>query len=321
VVLSKKTTLRSDKQLYKKTLKIMTVAYPRKLNNTIGARYIMKQVVRDREIHLITLNRYRYSEQRSCKDLTDLIEQLDGKPVELVRDLSHHISDEARHAYWLTDLLVELGADIGTPPGSSYIQEFERLLDRNQKDATRDREDFVISSLVAINVTEKRGCEYFSAHIHALKEAPQTEENIKIRETIERIFPEEAGHVRWGNRLLAQIAKKSPEHQQKVEQAKRKYAAIEQAAFESGMDIMAGAELRRINHLLEIANTMPVWERPQYLMERLPQTLLAPELQLTRIEAAQRAWKRDPQAFMEKFVPMFLNGFNKATDKKPKAVA
>jgi hypothetical protein len=34
----------------------------------------MKQVVRDREIHLITLNRYRYSEQRSCKDLTDLTE-------------------------------------------------------------------------------------------------------------------------------------------------------------------------------------------------------------------------------------------------------
>src|ERR687885_2299000 len=109
----------------------MTVAYPRKLNNTLGAREIMKQVVRDREIHLITLNRYRYSEQRSCKDLTDVIEQLDGKPAELVRDLSHHISDEARHAMWLADLLIDLGADVGTPPGSSYIDEFERLLDKN----------------------------------------------------------------------------------------------------------------------------------------------------------------------------------------------
>jgi rubrerythrin len=299
----------------------MTVAYPRKLNNTIGARYIMKQVVRDREIHLITLNRYRYSEQRSCKDLTDLIEQLNGQPKELIRDLSRHISDEARHAMWLTDLLVDLDAEVGTPPGISYINEFDRLLDKESFDEKSKLEDSVISALAAINITEKRGCEYFSAHIHALKEAPQTEENIKIRETIERIFPEEAGHVRWGNRLLAQIARKSPEHQQKVEQAKRKYAMIEQAAFESGMDIMAGAELRRINNLLEIANTMPVWERPQYLMERLPQTLLAPELQLTRFEAAQRAWKRDPQAFMEKFVPMFLNGFNKASDKKQKAVA
>ncbi len=299
----------------------MTVAYPRKLNNTLGAREIMKQVVRDREIHLITLNRYRYSEQRSCKDLTDLIERLDGKPVELVRDLSHHISDEAGHASWLTDLLVELGADIGTPPGVSYINEFERLLDSDQKDPARDKDDFVISSLAAINVTEKRGCEYFSAHIHALKEAPQTEENIKIRETIERIFPEEAGHVRWGNRWLAELARKSPEHRQKVEQAKRKYAAIEQAAFESGMDIMAGAELRRINNLLEVADTMPLWERPQYLMERLPQTLLAPELQMTRIEVAQRAWQRDPQAFMEKFVPMFLNGLNRANNKKQKTTA
>jgi rubrerythrin len=299
----------------------MTVAYPRKLNNMIGARYIMKQVVRDREIHLITLNRYRYSEQRSCKDLTDLIEQLNGQPKELIRDLSRHISDEARHAMWLTDLLVDLDAEVGTPPGISYINEFDRLLDKESFDEKSKLEDSVISALAAINITEKRGCEYFSAHIHALKEAPQTEENIKIRETIERIFPEEAGHVRWGNRLLAQIARKSPEHQQKVEQAKRKYAMIEQAAFESGMDIMAGAELRRINKLLEIANTMPVWERPQYLMERLPQTLLAPELQLTRFEAAQRAWKRDPQAFIEKFVPMFLNGFNKTSDKKQKAVA
>ncbi len=293
----------------------MTVAYPRKLNNAIGARDILKQVVRDREIHLITLNRYRYSEQRSCKDLTDVIERLNGKPAELIRDLSRHISDEARHAMWLTDLLVDLGADIGTPPGVSYIDEFERLLDQDAYEPER-QEEGIIAFLAAVNVTEKRGCEYFSAHIHALKEAPQTEENIKIRETIERIFPEEAGHVRWGNRWLAEIAKKSPEHRQKVEQAKRKYAAIEQAAFESGMDIMAGAELRRMNNLIEIANTMPVWERPQYLMERLPQTLLAPDLQRTRIDVAQRAWKRDPQAFVQRFVPMFLGGFNRTNGKK-----
>jgi len=286
----------------------MTVAYPRKFQNALSARDILNQVVRDREIHLITLNRYRYSEQRSCKDLTEVIELLNGKPPELVRDLSHHISDEARHAMWLTDLLVELKSDIGNPPGSSYIDEFERLLDSDQKDPVKDLDDFVISSLAAINVTEKRGCEYFSAHIYALKQAPQTEENIKIRETIEKILPEEAGHVRWGNRWLGEIARKSPEHQQQVEKAKRKYAAIEQAAFESGMDITLGAELRRVANLVEVANTMPVWERPQYLMERLPQTLFAPDLQNTRIMAAQKAWQRDPQAFMDKFVPMFLNG-------------
>src|SRR5919199_6848356 len=129
----------------------MTVAYPRKLNNTLGAREIMKQVVRDRELHLITLNRYRYSEQRSCKDLTDVIEKLDGQPVELMRDLSHHIYEEAGHAFWLTDLLVELGADIGTPPGMSYINEFERLLDSDQKDPARDLDDAIIAALAAIN--------------------------------------------------------------------------------------------------------------------------------------------------------------------------
>jgi hypothetical protein len=296
----------------------MTVAYPRKLRNAMGAREILAQVVRDREIHLITLNRYRFSEQRSCKDLTDLIEQLDGNPAELVRDLSRHISDEARHAMWLTDLLVDIGCGIGKPPGVSYIDEFERLFDSEQQDPTKDREDFVISSLAAINVTEKRGCEYFSAHIHALKNAPQTDENVRIRETIEKIFPEEAGHVRWGNRWLGEIAAKSPAHREKVEQAKRKYVAIEQAAFESGMDIMLGAELRRVTRLVDIANTMPLWERPQYLMERLPATLLAPDLQMTRVDVAQRAWNRDPQAFVEKFVPMFLNGM-KTIEKKPVA--
>jgi Protein of unknown function (DUF455) len=295
----------------------MTVAYPRKFQNALSARDIMKQVVRDREIHLITLNRYRYSEQRSCKDLTDLIEQLDGKSTEMIRDLSRHISDEARHAMWLTDLLVDIGSNVGNPPGVSYINEFERLLDSEQHDPAKDLDGFLISALASINVTEKRGCEYFAGHIHALKEGPQTEENTKIRETLEKIFPEEAGHVRWGNRWLAQMADKSPEHRTKVEQAKKKYAAIEQAAFESGLDITFGAELRGVANLMEVANTMPVWERPQYLMERLPKTLLAPELQFTRIEAAQRAWQRDPQAFMEKFVPMFLNGI-KGVEKNAK---
>jgi hypothetical protein len=294
----------------------MTVAYPRKHRNAMGAREILAQVVRDRELHLMTLNRYRYSEQRSCKDLTDVIEQLDGEPPELVRDLSRHLCDEARHAMWLTDLLVDLGQNVGTPLGISYIDEFDRLLDKEQYDPKRNLDDSLIAGLVAINVTEKRGCEFFSAHIHALKQAPQTAENVKIRETIEKIFPEEAGHVRWGNRWLAQIADKSPEHRQKVEQAKRKYVAIEQAAYESGGDIMLGAELRRVSRLVDIANTMPMWERPQYLMERLPMSLLAPDLQKTRVDVAQRAWNRDPQAFMEKLVPMFLNGLN-TIEKKP----
>ncbi|HEY9644125.1 MAG TPA: ferritin-like domain-containing protein [Coleofasciculaceae cyanobacterium] len=283
----------------------------------MSARDVLGQVVRDRDIHFMTLNRYRYSEQRSCKDLTDLIEQLNGKQPQLIKDLSRHISDEARHAMWLTDLLIELGADVGTPPGSSYIGEFERLLDREHI-TPENLDDFVISSLAAINVTEKRGCEYFSAHIYALKQAPQTEENVKIREVIERILPEEAGHVRWGNRWLAEMGRRSPEHQQKVELAKQKYAAIEQAAFSSGMDITLGAELRRVGDLLDIANTLPVWQRPQYLLERLPQTLLAPDLQRTRVTAVQRAWERDPQAFVERFLPMFLGGLTQTHKSQAK---
>jgi hypothetical protein len=281
----------------------MTVAYPHKLRNNLSARDILQRVVSDREIHLITLNRYRYNEQRSCKDLTDTIEQLNGNHPELIRDLSHHVNDESRHAMWLTDLLLDLGGPLDTPPGVSYIDEFERLIDRENY---TNVEDALIAALAAINVTEKRGCEYFSAHIHALKLAPQTEENIKIRETIEKIFPEETAHVRWGNKQLAKIAAQSPTHRQKVETTKRKYIAIEQAAYESGMDIMFGAELRRVNKLMDVVNTLPLWERPQYLMTRLPETVLDPELQKVRITAAQKAWNRDPEAFMTRFIPMFL---------------
>lgn len=287
----------------------MTVAYPRKFRNAYSARDVMKSIVRDREIHLITLNRYRYSEQRSCKDLTDLIEQLNGCCPEIAKDLSHHVADESHHAMWLTELLVELGAPVCKPPGSSYIDEFERLLNQEQKDVNQDADDFIISSLVAINVTEKRGCEYFAAHIYALKNAPKTEENRKILKVLERILPEEAAHIQWGNRWLAKIAARSWEDRRKVEQAKQTYTAIEQAAFEASMDITLGAEIRRVENLVNVANTLPIWQRPQYLMERLPETLFAPELHRTRLEAANKVWQRDPQDFVGKFVPMFLSGF------------
>jgi hypothetical protein len=297
----------------------MTVTYPRKFLNKLSARDVMSRVVQNTEVHYITLNRYRYNEQRSCKDLTDVIEALNGEPADLVKDLAHHVADEARHAMWLTDLLIDLGADVGTPPGMSYIDEFERLLDQDSFKTEDQREDAIISVLASINVTEKRGCEYFAAHIHALESAPQTPENVNIKTIIERIFPEEVGHVRWGTRRLAEMARKSPQHRQKVEAAKRKYAAIEQTAFESGMDITLGAELRRFSRLLDIANTLPLWERPGYLMERLPSTLFSSELQKTRLNAAQKAWQQDPQAFVDTFVPMFFQGIQPRQTTSPKS--
>lgn len=291
----------------------MTVAYPHKFRGQLSAEDILDNVVRQRKAHMDTLNRYRFSEQRSCKDLTGLIEFLDGKPRDLIQELSHHVADEARHAAWLTDLLYELGEEINTPSGNLYIDELNRL---SKYQPSSDTEDFVIDFLAAINVSEKRGCEYFAAHIRCLKKVEQTAENIKIRETIEKILPEEAGHVRWGNRKLAEIAKKSEAHHAKVEAAKRKYVAIEQAAFESGMDVLAGAEVRRLENLLKIADTLPLWERPQYLLDQLPQTLFSAELQKTRIDIFKKAWEKDPATFVEKFIPMFFNSDLKASAGK-----
>jgi hypothetical protein len=284
----------------------MPVTYPRKLSNNLSARQVMEQVVKKRELQILFLNGYRFNEQRSCLELTSLIELLDGEPAELVRDLSHHVSDEARHAVWLTDLLYELGEPIGNPPTSSYIDELNRLLDNSASGGRKD--EAVVAALASINATEKRGCQTFSAHIHALKAAPASEENTRIRETLEKILPEEAAHVRWGNRWLCRIASRSPVDRARVDEAKHRYGLIEHAAYAAGMDITAGAELRRLANLVDIASTIPAWQRPAYLLERLPQTLLAPDLQKSRFLAARRVWEQEPAQFFETFVPMFLSG-------------
>ena len=284
----------------------MAVTYPRKILNTISAREVMTEVVKKRDLQVLFLNSYRFNEQRSCLELTSLIESLNGQPPELVRDLARHVSDEARHAVWLTDLLYEMGEDLGSPESGSYIDELNRLLDLNGSDV--QREDGLIAALASINATEKRGCQAFSAHIAALREAPASEENSRIRETLERILPEEAAHVSWGSRWLGRIASRSADHRARVNAAKRKYGMIEHAAFEAGMDITAGAELRRLGNLVEIANTLPVWERPAYLLERLPQALLSQDLQKSRLNAVKRVWQEQPELLIEQFVPMFLKG-------------
>jgi len=284
----------------------MAVAYPRKVLNSIGPREMMANVVKERKLQVLFLNSYRFNEQRSCQELTTLIEALDGKPRELARDLSHHISDEARHAVWLTDLLVDMGEEIANPESGSYIDELNRLFDKSGDEVKN--EDGLIAVLASINATEKRGCQAFSAHINALRQAPATEENQRIRETLEKILPEEAAHVSWGSRWLGRIAARSPEHRERVNAAKHKYAMIEHAAFEAGMDISAGAELRRLGNLVEITNTLPLWERPAYLLERLPQALLSQDLQKSRLLAARRVWEEKPELLVEKFIPMFLDG-------------
>jgi hypothetical protein len=119
----------------------MAVTYPRKILNRIGPRQVMAEVVKERKLQVLFLNSYRFNEQRSCQELTALIEALNGQPRELVRELSHHISDEARHAVWLTDLLVEMGEEIGNPESGSYIDQLNRLFDKSGDDVqSEDRE-------------------------------------------------------------------------------------------------------------------------------------------------------------------------------------
>ena len=283
----------------------MAVTYPKKLSNKLSARDLMKQVVQKRDLQMLFLNGYRFNEQRSCLELTNLIEVLNGSPAELARDLSHHVNDEARHAAWLTDLLYDLGEDISNPPTSSYIDELNRLQD---PPSSNDKQGAVIAALASINAAEKRGCQTFSAHIFALSHAPQNRENDRILSTLQRILPEEAMHVRWGNRWLGRIARQSAAHRDMVDHAKSHFSMIEHAAYAAGMDITAGAELRRLSNLVDITNSKPLLERPGYFLDRLPQTLISPDLHKSRVLAARRAWNEKPEKFFETFVPMFFAG-------------
>jgi hypothetical protein len=43
-------------------------------------------------------------------------------------------------------------------------------------------------------------------------------------------------------------------------------------------------------------------------MERLPQALLAPDLQKSRFLAVQRVLQDKPEKLVEQFIPMFLSG-------------
>jgi hypothetical protein len=82
------------------------------------------------------------------------------------------------------------------------------------------------------------------------------------------------------------------------------------------MDVLAGAEVRRLENLLKISETLPLWERPQYLLNQLPETLFSNELQKTRIDIFKKAWAKDPATFVEKFIPMFFNANLKDTANK-----
>nr|RNJ66634.1 MAG: ferritin-like domain-containing protein [Leptolyngbya sp. IPPAS B-1204] len=278
----------------------------RRSRRRVNAREFLRLIVPDPDAHAVTLNQYRFNEAASCTELATLIQQLDGQPPELVRDLAQHLAEEARHAAWLTELLVELDFSVENPPRLSYLSEFNHLLDPQVKQP-HHHENFVIASLAAINASEKRGCENFAAHIYVLKQQPQTAEVSKICQTIERIWVEEVEHIHWGNRWLAHIAAQSPAHRRQVDVAKLRYGLIEQAAYKATLDLTVGAEWRRVQDLVSIARTMPLWTGIQYFVTRLPRTVLAPDLQMTRIYYIRQALQQNPQEFF-KLLPTLIWG-------------
>jgi hypothetical protein len=81
------------------------------------------------------------------------------------------------------------------------------------------------------------------------------------------------------------------------------------------MDITLGAELRRFNRLIEISETLPIWERPQYLAEQLPR--LIPDVTKARLGTARMVFQRNPADFVQRFIPMVMG----LSRQQPKPVA
>ena len=293
--------------------------YPRQLNNSLTTRKLIKQIVSNREVHLMFINSYLHSEQSLYKSLNNFLENFNYRQdqIELIEELSSHTSEEAGHVMWLTDLLVDLGQDICTPSGLNFTDEYFFLdNEKNTSSPETEKDDRMISALVSLNIAEKRSCQVLSAYLNALKGLPETKEIMKIREVFENIWHEEVGHISVSTRLVAKLAKKSPYHSQKVEQTKQKYMAIDFAAYKNTFDIMPGVEIRRLFNLFTIAQHVPFWDSVSYLTQRLPETLFSPKVHNTRMQVIEKLWDEDFRSFIKDYTVMFVNSLNDSASAK-----
>ncbi|MCS7080449.1 MAG: ferritin-like domain-containing protein [Chloracidobacterium sp.] len=217
-------------------------------------RQVFARIVADPDLHWATMNLYYYSEYHGAEGIAALATRTEATNPQLAEALVHHADDEFRHAAMIADIMTDLGDAPRPPLGVKYVDEFAALAtassDPNQLDE--------VELLAALNVTEKRGLFSFALHVSTL---PKESKAFKL---LNQIKNEEAGHVRWGNEQLARL--KAEGREAEVRRAQAKFEVIEQAAYETSLDIMPGAPLRRLRRIVDIARELPVERQLPYVV-------------------------------------------------------
>ncbi|OYT72756.1 MAG: hypothetical protein CFK52_03860 [Chloracidobacterium sp. CP2_5A] len=216
-------------------------------------RQVFERVVADPDLHWATMNLYYYSEYHGAEGIAALAARVEATNPRLAEDLVHHAEDEFRHAEMIADIMTDLGDAPRPPLGIKYVDEFAALATASSDPDRLDE----IELLAALNVTEKRGLFSFALHVSTL---PKESKAYKL---LNQVKNEEAGHVRWGNQQLAQL--KAGGREAEVRRAQTKFEVIEKAAYETSLDIMPGAPIRRLRRVVDIARELPVERQVPYV--------------------------------------------------------
>lgn len=164
---------------------------------------VLRQVVRNPELHIFQLKLYRYADSFGQTTLEKFIQRL-GDP-ELIRKVERHLADEAKHTKLLDQLLVEMGATPAFTPaeaGLKWIQTYIAQLDllhskdlgiddgRFNSDKTLETAE-IIPYLVFVHGQEEQGTAWFTAHLQALEQDKES----RVRKVLEEIIVDERRHV------------------------------------------------------------------------------------------------------------------------------
>lgn len=237
-------------------------------------RQVFERIVADVDLHWATMNLYYYSEFQGAKGIESLAERLADTNPQLSEQLFHHADDEFRHAEMIADIMTDLGPPPKTPRGLMYVDEFSALATASSTDPERIDE---VELLAALNATEKRGLFSFALHASTLPKES------KAFTLLNQVKNEEAGHVKWGNDYIKKL--KDAGYGTEMTRAQAKFAKIETAAYETAIDIMPGAPIRRMRRVLDIAQEMPPERQIGYVFDQFlraadPRPVMAARWQL-----------------------------------------
>lgn len=141
------------------------------------------------------LNGIRYIEARGGADILTISAALPILDPEIVRGLTNHALDEARHAAILTHHMVDSGyAPRPSAEDDDYLAKLDLLAELGD-----DYELSLVKVLTAANVVERRALWLFRQFARTLHDAPAT---LAI---FHKLYHDEVRHVTWTTEALRQL--------------------------------------------------------------------------------------------------------------------